>query len=85
MTKLAGNQSAYPVYLTIGNISKTVRRKASMHATTIIGYLPVDEFSEVPKKALRTRLKGELVHRAMLLIIEPLEHAGRTGVKMWCA
>jgi hypothetical protein len=85
MTKLVGNQSAYPVYLRIGNISKTVHRKASMHATTIIGYLPVDKFSDVPEKALRTRLKGELVHWAMLSITEPLKQAGRTGVQMWCA
>ncbi|KAG8792140.1 hypothetical protein FRC12_007023 [Ceratobasidium sp. 428] len=85
MTKLSGNQSAYPVYLTIGNISKTYRRQASKHATVIIGYLPIDEFSDVPGKVLRTRLKGELVHRAMKMITEPLEKAGREGVEMWCA
>ncbi|KAG8767417.1 hypothetical protein FRC12_006265 [Ceratobasidium sp. 428] len=85
MTKLSGNQSAYPVYLTIGNISKEYRRQASKHATIIIGYLPIDEFSDVPGKVLRTRLKGELVHRAMKTIMEPLEDAGRHGVEMWCA
>ncbi|KAG8712846.1 hypothetical protein FRC09_019402 [Ceratobasidium sp. 395] len=85
MTKLSGNQSAYPVYLSIGNISKSYRRQASKHATVIIGYLPIDEFSDVPGKVLRTRLKSELVHRAMKIIFEPLEEAGRTGVEMWCA
>ncbi|KAG8705030.1 hypothetical protein FRC09_003197 [Ceratobasidium sp. 395] len=85
MTKLSGNQSAYPVYLSIGNISKSYRRQASKHATIVIGYLPIDEFSDVPGKVLRTRLKGELVHRAMKTIMEPLEDAGRNGVDMWCA
>jgi hypothetical protein len=85
MTKLSGNQSAYPVYLTIGNISKSVRRKASRHATVILGYLPVDKFGDVPNKRIRKQLKGELLHRAMRSIMEPLEEAGRTGVEMWCA
>ncbi|KAG8734443.1 hypothetical protein FRC10_011712 [Ceratobasidium sp. 414] len=85
MTKLSGNQCAYPVYLTIGNISKAIRRQATKHATTIIGYLPVDTFKDVPGKALRERLKGELVHYSMSSIMEPLEEAGRTGVEMWCA
>jgi hypothetical protein len=85
MTKLSGNQSAYSVYLTIGNISKSVRRKASKHVSSIIGYLPVDEFADVPNKPLRTRLKGELVHRAMQSITRPLEQAGCRGVNMWCA
>ncbi|KAF8595747.1 hypothetical protein BDV93DRAFT_456186, partial [Ceratobasidium sp. AG-I] len=85
MTKLGGNQAAYPVYLTIGNISKNVRRRASSYATSIVGYLPIDEFTDIPGKARGKRLKGELIHRAMRSIIEPLETAGRDGVEMWCA
>ncbi|KAF8606951.1 hypothetical protein BDV93DRAFT_436496 [Ceratobasidium sp. AG-I] len=85
MTKLSGNQAAYPVYLTIGNISKSVRRRASSYATSIIGYLPIDEFKDIPGKARGKRLKGELIHRAMRSIMEPLETAGRDGVEMWCA
>ncbi|KAG8701271.1 hypothetical protein FRC08_004189 [Ceratobasidium sp. 394] len=85
MTKLSGNQSAYPVYLTIGNISKAYRRRATKRATVVIGYLPVDSFKDVPKKALRERLKGELLHYSMSSIMKLLEEAGQTGVEMWCA
>ncbi|KAG8778761.1 hypothetical protein FRC12_024833 [Ceratobasidium sp. 428] len=85
MTKLSGNQSAHPVYLTIGNISKSVRRQASKHATVIIGYLPVDSFKDVPQKPLRQRLAAQLVHYSMSRVTAPLEEAGRTGVEMWCA
>ncbi|QRV94481.1 Zn-finger protein [Ceratobasidium sp. AG-Ba] len=85
MTKLAGNQSAHPVYLSIGNISKTIRRKASSHATVIIGYLPTDDFKDVPSKVLRGRLKGQLLHYSMASLMKPLEEAGRSGVDMWCA
>jgi hypothetical protein len=85
MTKLSGNQSAHPVYLTIGNISKDVRRKATRHATLILGYLPIDKFMDVSSPTLRKQLCGELLHRAMHSIMEPLEEAGQTGVEMWCA
>ncbi|KAG8763877.1 hypothetical protein FRC12_008370 [Ceratobasidium sp. 428] len=85
MTKLSGNQSAHPVYLTIGNISKAVRRQATKHATIVIGYLPVDSFANVPQKPLRQQLKAQLLHYSMQQVMEPLEEAGRTGVEMWCA
>ncbi|KAG8734476.1 hypothetical protein FRC10_011705, partial [Ceratobasidium sp. 414] len=85
LTKLSGNKAVYPVYLTIGNISKSYRRQPTKHATMVISYLPVDEFKDVPSKALRTRLKGELIHAAMASVMEPLEKAGQEGVEMWCA
>ncbi|KAI0037397.1 hypothetical protein FA95DRAFT_1467917, partial [Auriscalpium vulgare] len=34
------NQSAYPLYLTIGNIAKEIRRQPSKHAQILVGYLP---------------------------------------------
>jgi hypothetical protein len=85
LIKLSGNQLAYPVYLTIKNMSKNIRRKASMNAATIVGYLPIDHFKDVPIKPLQTRLKGELIYSAMRSVMEPLPGAGKTGVEMWCA
>ncbi|KAG8771371.1 hypothetical protein FRC12_003652 [Ceratobasidium sp. 428] len=85
MSRLVGGQMAHPVYLTIGNINKSIRRQASKHATVIIGYLPVDTFADVPSKVMRHRLRGQLLHCAMHEIMAPLEDAGRTGVEMWCA
>ena len=82
---MAGGQQAYPVYITIGNISKAIRHKASKRATVILGYLPVDSFKDVTEKALRTKLRGEVLHRSMEAIIEPLKAASRHGVPMWCA
>lgn len=85
LSTMAGGQQAYPVYLTIGNISKAIRRKASKRATVILGYLPVDSFKDVSEKALRTKLRGELLHRSMETIVEPLKIASRDGVPMRCA
>ncbi|KAG8779913.1 hypothetical protein FRC12_023714 [Ceratobasidium sp. 428] len=81
---IGGDQQAYPVYLTIGNISKKIRRKARKRATILIAYLPVESFEDFDD-AQRERLKGELVHRAMELVLEPLKKAGEEGVEMYCA
>ncbi|VDC05619.1 unnamed protein product [Peniophora sp. CBMAI 1063] len=38
------NRSAYPVYLTIGNLPKELCRKTSLHGQILVGYLPVTKF-----------------------------------------
>ncbi|EUC55840.1 hypothetical protein RSOL_140310, partial [Rhizoctonia solani AG-3 Rhs1AP] len=82
---MCGGQEAYPVYLTIGNIPKSVRRKVNRRATVLLGYLPVDEFSEVKDLNERARLKHKLVHDALARLMEPLRQAAKEGVIMECA
>ena len=84
LSQFRGDKSAWPVYLTIGNISKDVRREANSHATILIGYLPVgkfDGFSENAKKVARYRT----FHHCMKVITRSLVDAGRVGEKMVCA
>ncbi|KAG8684188.1 hypothetical protein FRC11_012493, partial [Ceratobasidium sp. 423] len=76
---------AYPVYITIGNIPKSVRRKVNRHATVLLGYLPVDTFSEVTDVDERARLRHQLTHDALTVLMEPLRRAAKEGVVMTCA
>ncbi|KAG9087886.1 hypothetical protein FS749_002576 [Ceratobasidium sp. UAMH 11750] len=81
---MCGGQKAYPVYLTIGNIEKSTRRKTSKRAMVLLGYLPIDAFEDVEDDNERRRLKADLVHRAMEKMMEPLREASENGVDMWC-
>ncbi|KDN34831.1 hypothetical protein RSAG8_12101, partial [Rhizoctonia solani AG-8 WAC10335] len=71
--------------VSIGNISKDIRRMTSMHATVLLGYLPVEDFKDIRNINLRGQVKGELRHRAMEKLLEPLKEAVKEGVLMWCA
>ncbi|KAG8727590.1 hypothetical protein FRC12_022379 [Ceratobasidium sp. 428] len=82
---MSGGQQAYPVYLTIGNINKSIRRKAKKHATVLLGYLPVDKFEDAKTVEERARLRAELAHRSMEKIMAPLRTASEEGVVAWCA
>ena len=79
-----GDKKAWPVYLTIGNISKKLRRQPSTHATILVGYLPMaklDCFTE----GIRSLQGYRLFHHCMQMIFEVLVKAGTEGVEMACA
>ena len=72
------------MYLSIGNISKEIRRQPSAHATILLGYLPIGKlqcFSE----ATRSLSGYRLFHYCMKKILSPMVEAGQNGVKMVCA
>ncbi|KAL0581893.1 hypothetical protein V5O48_000122 [Marasmius crinis-equi] len=84
LSQFRGDQSAWPVYLTIGNISKDVRKKISSHSTILIGYLPVpkvDCYSSKERQFARYRL----FHHCMGIILDSLVKAGKEGVDMTCS
>ncbi|KAI0077317.1 hypothetical protein K474DRAFT_1596309 [Panus rudis PR-1116 ss-1] len=88
LTQFRGDQTAWPVYLSIGNIAKATRRKVSARATVLVGYIPVSKlecFQKGPNGSNRALASYRLFHRCMRKILEPLIQAGKTGVEMMCA
>ncbi|KAJ7751238.1 hypothetical protein DFH07DRAFT_745544 [Mycena maculata] len=84
LSNFRGDNSAWPVYLSIGNIGKETRRKVSAHATVLIGYLPIPKFDCFDKNT-RSLAKYRLFHECMKTILASVVAAGKTGVKMVCA
>ena len=84
LTQFQGDKKAWPVYLTIGDVSKNIRRQPSMHATILVGYLPVAKL-ECYGEATRSLQGYRLFHHCMGMIFNVLITAGKEGVEMVCA
>ncbi|KDQ52144.1 hypothetical protein JAAARDRAFT_92313, partial [Jaapia argillacea MUCL 33604] len=85
LTQFSGSKSAYPVYLTIGNLPKSIQRRPSENSTVLLSYLSSDKIntshlSKAEKKAKMQRL----FHESMRTILEPLREASVKGVEMVC-
>ncbi|KAJ7795008.1 hypothetical protein B0H14DRAFT_3496465 [Mycena olivaceomarginata] len=73
------NKAAYPVYMTIGNIPKDIRRSQGY---ILIGYLPTTRLDHIKVAAARRCALSNLYHACMRKIFSPLKDAGLNGIKM---
>ena len=79
-----GDKSAWPVYLTIGNIAKATRRKPRNHVTVLIAYLPIpklDNFTE----DMRSVNGHQLFHYCMKKLLSPIVKVAEIGVDITSA
>ncbi|THU97914.1 hypothetical protein K435DRAFT_886886 [Dendrothele bispora CBS 962.96] len=75
-------KSAYPLYLTLGNIPKEIRRKPSSRAYILVGYLPTSKLEHIQNQAARRRAVANIFHSCMKHIVKPLEKAGTHGLHL---
>ena len=83
LTQLSRGKTAYPVYLTLGNIPKAIRRKPSKHACVLIAYLPTESINrnKIKKREAGSRHQ-RLFHESMRIVLEPLKVAGNDGIEI---
>ncbi|KAJ3967331.1 hypothetical protein EV361DRAFT_770678, partial [Lentinula raphanica] len=86
LTQFSGSKSAYPVYLTTGNIPKELRRKPGARTCVLIAYLSVDKLSKKGLSKTQLKLRNyQLFHQSMALVLESLKVAGNPagpGIEM---
>ncbi|KIJ65793.1 hypothetical protein HYDPIDRAFT_109810 [Hydnomerulius pinastri MD-312] len=76
------NKAAYPIYMTIGNLPKDIRRKPSRGAQILVGYLPTAKLEHITNKSARRRTMTNVFHTCMQELLQPLKKAGLHGVPM---
>ena len=84
LTGFSGDKFAWPVYITVGNIDKAVRRKPSENAVILLGYLPVSKLDKILPSA-KSALQHQLFHNCMKELLQPLVKAGANGVEILCS
>lgn len=76
------NKTAYPIYITIGNLPKDIRSRSSQRGQILLGYLPTTKLEQITNKASRRRTLANLFHACMRKIMAPLRSAGLDGIAM---
>ncbi|KAH9027968.1 hypothetical protein EDB85DRAFT_2074700 [Lactarius pseudohatsudake] len=72
-------KTAYPVYMSIGNIPKDIRRKPSCSAQMLLGYIPTSKLEGITNRAARRRALANMFHSCMEMILDPIRLPGETG------
>ncbi|KAI0351066.1 hypothetical protein OH77DRAFT_1411790, partial [Trametes cingulata] len=79
---LFGSKTAYPVYMTIGNLPKHIRRKPSRGGQILLAYLPSTNLSHITNQAARRRALANLFHGCLTRVLAPLKDAGIAGINL---
>jgi hypothetical protein len=77
LTDYSGDKSAWPVYMSIGNIHSSIRNKPSVNCWILLAYIPIPRFND--HKDLHTSLQQRLFHQCLKVIVSSLKRAGERG------
>ncbi len=73
---------AYPVYMTIGNLPKEIRRKPSRRGQILLAYIPSTRLEHIASAASRRRMLANLYHICLKHTLAPLKKAGIDGIRL---
>jgi hypothetical protein len=76
------NKAVYPIYMTIRNLPKEIRRQPSRNAQILVGYLPTTKLEHITNKAAWRRCLANLFHACVRHIVEPLIVPGKDGMSI---
>ncbi|KAG2051737.1 hypothetical protein BDR06DRAFT_983479 [Suillus hirtellus] len=83
LTQFSSSKSAYPIYLTLGNIPRAICRKPSQQACFLLGYLLVDKILKDNLSSCEMSSRAQrLFHDSLHIILEPLKLVGAEGVEI---
>ncbi|KIM56422.1 hypothetical protein SCLCIDRAFT_100133, partial [Scleroderma citrinum Foug A] len=83
LTQFFGGKLAYPIYLTLGNIPRAMRRKPSQSTCILIVYLSVNkDVGEGLTHKQKSAHIQQLFHDSMRLVLDPLIQAGKWGMEV---
>ena len=68
--------------MSIGNIPKDIRRKPTLRAQMLMGYIPTTRLEYIKNKAAQRRALANLFHACMHKLLSPIESYGETGIAM---
>ncbi|KAG8732289.1 hypothetical protein FRC11_014643 [Ceratobasidium sp. 423] len=85
LTGFCGNKKAHPVYFSIANLPKHIRRTHSHRAMVLVGYLPIPTLDCEPDSKAARELKDKLFNDCIRHLLTPLTDAERVGMEVVCA
>jgi len=83
LTQFSGNKTAYPVYMTLGNLLRSIRRRPLQHACILVVYLSVSKsISQELSKKHKSAWIQQIFHDSMRIVLDPLKEAGKNGMEV---
>ncbi|KZO92696.1 hypothetical protein CALVIDRAFT_487172 [Calocera viscosa TUFC12733] len=83
LTQHSGDRYGYPLYLSIGNLPKSIRRSPSQRGTVLLGYLPTNKFEGIGLSEESAKLaRHRLFHHCVSHILKDTIPAAKDGV-LW--